>query len=352
MTTVDIEALVAALDPTKHGGRRHIDDVAVALREITPNLDSAAFPDLLLETIQHGETAGYWSPARTTTVRRGRITLPKSITLTRKDVTTDQRRPVDVPLRPELAPWAATLPLLAAQRRVLLAVNAWLRQTGGNTPIVAAAERAYQLLNDEKAFDTVPPLGGKSLWRDDRLTFQLLRCERTPTPLTWEPTTQVVTEAGAIVCVENHATFRTLLRILRSHPTPPWTAVAWIQGRNTAPLESLVDMPFIVERLDYIGDLDPAGLEIAEAACMTSERVGVPAGPATDLWDLLIKQASRPGRAVNETRARQLVSWLPEQTRDRAAALLIDGRRIPQEALRYDILELALPRPGQLDISK
>lgn len=31
-------------------------------------------------------------------------------------------------------------------------------------------------------------------------------------------------------------------------------SVAWVQGRNTAPLESLADLPFLVTRLDYLGD--------------------------------------------------------------------------------------------------
>jgi hypothetical protein len=143
-------------------------------------------------------------------------------------------------------------------------VNDWLRRTnGGNVPIAAAAERAYELIRDEKAFDSTPPRGGAQLWGPGRLTFQLLRCERIPTPLTWESVTPTVPGSAPIVCVENHATFRTLLRFLRAHPHPPWTAVAWVQGRNTAPLESLPSLPFPVTRLDYLGDLDAAGLAIA-----------------------------------------------------------------------------------------
>ena len=46
------------------------------------------------------------------------------------------------------------------------------------------------------------------------------------------------------------------------------------------PLESLPDLPFTVTRLDYLGDLDPAGLAIAATACATAERVGIAAQPA------------------------------------------------------------------------
>ena len=67
-------------------------------------------------------------------------------------------------------------------------------------------------------------------------------------------------------------------------------------------------------------------------------RVGVPAGPADRLCALLIDQPSRVGRKVDEIDALQLVAWLSEELRERASALLVAGRTIPQEALRFDVL--------------
>jgi len=341
--SIDLDRLLARLDPDGRGGRRAIDDVATAIHALAPHIEAAAVPELVRDTVRAGEQQGMWSSARTTTVQRGRTTLPRSITLPRAAAPVDQLRTVGVPLRDELAPWAATLPLTQTQRQVLLAVNDWLRRTdGGNTPVVEAAERAYELLRDEKAFDSTPPRGGATLWAPNRLTFQLLRCHRTPTPLTWEPTTSAVSRPGPVLCVENHATFRTLLRVLREHPRPAWVAVAWVQGRNTAPLESLADLPFTVTKFDYLGDLDQAGLAIAATACTTATRAGIAAGPAAHLWTLLTQQPDRPGRQICETDARQLVSWLPETIRERAQTLLTTGRTIPQEALRFDILAAAL----------
>jgi hypothetical protein len=246
---------------------------------------------------------------------------------------------VGVPLRRELE-WATTLSLSSSQRELLLAVNAWLRRTnGGKVPVVAAAERSYELLGDEKAFDPSPPRGGSTLWRDDRLTFAFLRCERIPTPLTWEPVTSAIGHAGPIVCVENHATFRTLLRVVREQEHPRWLAVAWVQGRNTAPLESLPMLPFSVTRLDYLGDLDAAGLAIAASACAITESIGIPAGPAVRLWELLVNRKSRAARTpTNEQQADRLVQWLPLSVREKARTLLVSGRVVPQEALRYDFL--------------
>lgn len=346
MTAIDLAELIAVLDPEGKGGRRHVDEIATVIRELAAHVDAAAVPDLVRDTIARGQEAGLWAAARTATVRRGRITLPKSLVLQAPARTTDQFRRAGVPLRDELAPWASGLLLSAFQRELLLAVNDWLRRTdGGKVPVIAAAERAYELIRNEKAFDSTPPRGGTKLWGPGRLTFRLLRCERTPTPLTWEPVNTVVPPAGPVICVENHATFRTLIRILRPEEHPPWAAVAWVQGRNTAPLESLPDLPFTVTRLDYLGDLDAAGLAIAASACRTAELAGIPAQPAASLWELLIAQPSRSGaRPASPGEAHTLAQWLPGPLRDPAAALLESGQVIPQEALRYDLLDQAFTR--------
>jgi hypothetical protein len=339
MTTIDLDALITALDPEGRGGRRHADDVAIAIRAQAPHLTAAEVPELVADTIRRGAAEGRWATARNTTVLRGRTTLPKTVTIPAMRPPAGQIMPVGVPLRDELAAWAATLRLSATQRELLLAVNDWLRRTnGGDVPVAAAAERAYELIRDEKAFDSTPPRGGAQLWGPGRLTFQLLRCERLPTPLTWEPVTPTGTRPGPIVCVENHATFRTMLRYLRDQPRPRWAAVAWVQGRNTAPLESLPGLPFRVTRLDYLGDLDAAGLAIAATACATTETVGIPAGPAAPLWALLIDQSPRADRKAPAANACQLTAWLPAEIRKRAAELLRSGQAIPQEALRYDVL--------------
>jgi hypothetical protein len=90
--------------------------------------------------------------------------------------------------------------------------------------------------------------------------------------------------------------------------------------------------------MDYIGDLDAAGLAIAATACATAETTGIPAGPAAPLWALLIDQTPRPDKPVPDGDARRLTAWLPEQIRERASDLLRSGQAIPQEALRYDVL--------------
>jgi hypothetical protein len=348
MTTINLDALITTLDPEGRGGRRHADEVAEAIRAQAPHLAAADIPELVADTIRDGVAQGRWNAARTTTVLRGKTALPKTITIAPTRTPPGQLTPVGVPLRDELAGWATTLRLSPAQRDLLLAVNDWLRRTnGGDVPIAAAAERAYELTHDEKAFDSTPPRGGAQLWGPGRLTFQLLQCERPPTPLTWEAVIPNVSHPGPILCVENHATFRTMLRFLRALTNSQWAAVAWVQGRNTAPLESLPALPFPVTRLDYLGDLDGPGLAIAATACAIAETAGIPAGPAAPLWALLIDQPSRPDRQVPDSDARRLTAWLPERLREPAAELLHAGRAIPQEALRIDVLTTWFTKPAR-----
>ncbi len=121
-------------------------------------------------------------------------------------------------------------------------------------------------------------------------------------------------------------TFRTLLRVLRGQKPPKWAAVAWVQGRNAAPLESLPNLPFSVQPAWITSQTSTQRLASAAvnaaAACATSQRVGIPAGPAAQLWALLAEQPARRDREVRESDARRLVAWLPEAVCEPAYTLL------------------------------
>jgi hypothetical protein len=81
MIVVDLDALVSLLDPDGRGGRRHVDDVAAAIRRLVGHIDAAEVPHLVGDTIRRGEEQGRWSATRTATVRRGQAMLPKALTL-------------------------------------------------------------------------------------------------------------------------------------------------------------------------------------------------------------------------------------------------------------------------------
>ncbi|MGH4032890.1 hypothetical protein ACQB60_28600 [Actinomycetota bacterium Odt1-20B] len=337
---IHLDQLVAILDPDRRGGRRDIEDIADAINSLVRHADPADVPDIILATIRLGEQEGRWKAMRTVTVQRGRITLPSAITLTAPDREVDTLLEITEPLRPEIACWAQGLRLNAYQRHLVVAVSEWRRRTnGGRVPLATTRERAYEIVGDEKAFDGPSPRGGGTVWRPDRLNFDLLRCERVPTAPVWEPVTEIPQVPSPMVCVENHSTQRTLLKVLRAPRTAaPWAAVAWVQGRNTTPLASISTLPFPIARFDYMGDLDATGLKIAATACAIVRDAGIQAGPAHGLWTLLLAQPSCTGRRVGAREARAVSAWLPEDLRESARRLLVAGRRIPQEALRAELL--------------
>jgi len=77
MTTVDIDTLIAALDPAGLGGRGYADDIAAMIRSLTAHLGPAAVPELVRDTIQRGEQQARWAVARTAMVLRRRVaTVP------------------------------------------------------------------------------------------------------------------------------------------------------------------------------------------------------------------------------------------------------------------------------------
>jgi len=77
MTTVDLDTLIAALDPAGLGGRGYADDIAAMIRSLTAHLGPAAVPELVRDTIQRGEQQARWAVARTAMVLRRRVaTVP------------------------------------------------------------------------------------------------------------------------------------------------------------------------------------------------------------------------------------------------------------------------------------
>ncbi|HUQ01717.1 MAG TPA: hypothetical protein VM261_04440, partial [Kofleriaceae bacterium] len=73
---------------------------------------------------------------------------------------------------------------------------------------------------------------------------------------------------------------------------------------------------------------------------VTAALHGVPAvRPAARLWEMLFEHGrlqSTP--AVAEEVALELSGWLPMELRDRACRLLVEGKRIAQEAIGTELL--------------
>lgn len=231
--------------------------------------------------------------------------------------------------------WAAGVRLSERQHARLLAVDRWLRDGGPTRPMVPSEERSLELFDDEKAIRDYD--GGDTLWGPGRLSLALLRCERTLTPFIWEATGT----GSNLLVVENQATFHSIVRILRQvGGNHTYGGVVWGQGRMAASrIAYATKLPIPIQSLDYFGDLDVEGLEIAEETCRTANLIGLRAAPHIPLWARLL--AARPvttGTVVGPERAARAVLWLPEALRPSALEVLGNKKRIPQERIGFEQL--------------
>jgi hypothetical protein len=287
----------------------------------------------LAALIERGEADGRWQ-ASAKLDRTALPHLPAFVTLPAAERPAPTA-PSSVAWRPELG-WAGALPRLSdVQLRMLVAVNAWLRDGGSNRPIVPAAERSLELFDDEKAIDA--RTGGDTLWAPERLTLPLLRCEPTLMPLAFEPAGQ----GRELLIVENQATFASALRVLREDGSRRWGGVGWGEGRAiTRRIAYVAKLPLDVTSVGYFGDLDLAGLQIAAAATATASELGLPpVRPAVELYDILVCARPTPDRPVTREIAQRQAMWLPAHLRASTAELLISGQRLAQERAGYQVLK-------------
>ncbi|GAA0739577.1 hypothetical protein Drose_17040 [Dactylosporangium roseum] len=236
-----------------------------------------------------------------------------------------------VPWRPELA-WAATAKLTVGQIGVLQTINGWLRDRGRDRDVLPLRERSLEVFGYEKRLDA---LIGTSLFGPGRLTLDLLRTFRAHPPLP----VRHVGSGPILLVVENADTFDSLSRVL------PGTAtnvgfVGWgAGGAFEASVLSVGELPDVRD-IAYFGDLDADGLRIPAAAATAAAAEGLPAvRPAYGLYRLLLDcGAVQPGQPpVEPQRASGIAKWL-EQLALPARTLLVNGQRIPQEAVSTRVL--------------
>lgn len=263
--------------------------------------------------------------------RRGRVQL--------RGRTRDGRRPVlptmivrvdaTTPPEPvESRPWHPRLREAVGQpdpRGILRAVSDWLLRRSGEAASVPLRERAYEITGDEKAFDgRLHPLLSLDLLSAYRVTLPLHRVR--------------VGDGPTLLVVENSTTFDSLVRL--SAPSPgPVGEVGWGAGAGfESSVLSLREHP--PRAIRYFGDLDADGLRIPAAASVLAEDHGLPpVRPATGLYELLFTGSTPQARdAVEPGRAQELTTWLDPRHRDDAAALLVAGGRLAQEAVGLRVL--------------
>jgi hypothetical protein len=294
-------------------------------------LDARARLAALLDA---GGDEGRWVPSRSQDVT-GTPPLPRFVTLP-APAAVGRPDPTAVSWRPQLS-WAASERLSQRQFDMLVAVNTFLRTAEGR-PVVPTAERALELFGDEKALDQQP--GGKTLWRVGRLSFELLRCARPALPFVWEPGGTGTT----LLIVENQATWHSARQVLREQGSSRIGPVAWGSGAQILTrIAYVADLPARPSKVEYFGDLDIRGLQIAADLSRTAARLSLPAVvPAQELYALLREaEPARADRGARPDEAVQLAAWLPGPLRSWAEELLTSGRRVAQEHAGYEQLSIA-----------
>ncbi|SDY62467.1 hypothetical protein SAMN05660209_03299 [Geodermatophilus africanus] len=218
----------------------------------------------------------------------------------------------------------------AKERALLRAVNAFLG-AGGSKLVVPLRERSLQLTGDEKSLDA---LSRGRLFSSGRLTLELILARRTSPPVARHR----IGCGPVTLLVENWSTYESLTATLPADGEIG--TVAYSAGNSLgAVLTVLADDP--PAALAYFGDLDVRGLEIAAAGARLVDDLGLPPLlPAAGLYRLLMDHGlpADTDADVTPAKVRKAVVWLPAELRPPAEAVLMEGKRVAQEAVGLELL--------------
>lgn len=218
--------------------------------------------------------------------------------------------------------------------------------------------RSVELTGDDKSLKDI--LDSKLF--GGRIDRKLLNIPPDVAPLTYE----IVGAKPIALVFENREPFSVALPILQNLPHSPYGILAFGEGygfaksvgdflriQTTRYYQLEINAP--LEQIHYVGDLDWAGLKIAQSADRIAQEQGLPSlTPATHLHkamlDLLLDIASPDGLVPKKTKkstekikklptnSEDLIEWLPADVRSEVLRILNLGHRIPEEMLTGDIL--------------
>lgn len=286
----------------------------------------------LAAALEAGQRDGHWKVSKRQD-GPGNPPLPAFVTLPRPE-RPDRPDPSQMAWVPDLA-WAASQQRLGERQLTMLAqVNAFLRDGGSRRPLVPAEERSLELFDNEKVI--ADRVGGQALWGPGRLSLDLLRCVPSKTPFAYEQ----VGDGTRLLVVENQATFMTCRDLLRDEPDHPYAAVVFGAGRAAGTtIGYLTELPFAVTAVDYFGDLDVDGLEMAAACIDAAKGCDVDAGLHGQLYRLLSRQRHTPAKAAaTHARVARVLPLLEPDLRSDTEQLLTEGFRIAQERCGRELL--------------
>lgn len=285
--------------------------------------------EVLAEVVERGMAEGKLRAPVSRKLWRGSPPLPEWViaigTLPVEPATVPGR---DYFWRPELQ-WASDLRLRRQDLERLKQVNAWLRDMPANEPTVPLRERSLEIFGDEKLLEELT--ASSRLVGKDRLTLGLLRARAVHPPFFYK----VISHAPVLLVIENHHPFDSFARTLE-----PGSGVGIVAyGAGNAFVGSVTyaaDLPQSVEEIRYFGDIDSEGLRIPIDAGRVARATGLPdVQPAVDLYDRLLRigRVANGAKPISSAGAARLADWLPEHLRPQVETLLVQGKRIAQEAV-------------------
>lgn len=242
---------------------------------------------------------------------------------------------------PTTIPWEAEMKFIVEARVMvipedLLRLNTFFKDQNRQRPVVPIKERSLQIFGDEKRLDL---LLGSTLFRPDRLSLELLKCEIIGEPLGWK---RGPIDAGKVLVVENAATWHSYSRW--NSQTRQFSAIVYGCGNRFAEsiryLADILAEFSLPQRVLYFGDLDPQGLRIPTEASQKSVRLGLPR-VEPDLWSYTNLLKLGHGKEVpfetTEPASATEFEWLSHLA-EPVHKILESGKRLAQEHVGWEFL--------------
>jgi hypothetical protein len=184
-------------------------------------------------------------------------------------------------------------------------------------------------------------LAKTTLFGEGRLDFELLGCFAETPPLAHA----VISDEPSILLFENADSFAVARDVLLNLPDPPYGLIGFGGGNGIAkslPYLRMIDRR--IHRIEYVGDLDYFGLEIAARAARAAATAGLPnVQPATRLHQAMIESAQKFGSIggwPDESRLRPTdekiaaaAEFVAAEIRPVVLPILRNHHRIPEEVL-------------------
>lgn len=219
----------------------------------------------------------------------------------------------------------------------LLRLNEFLLSDPSRRPVVPIKERSLQVFGDEKRLDA---LLATSLFRSDRLTLDMLRCEIIGEPLGWTRGPAKANEKPILV-IENAATWHSYRRWNAEREL--FSAVVYGKGfQSAANIQYLAEIFAEVggqRRVLYFGDIDPPGLQIPQQASTYATAHGLPP-VEPHIWSyrhLISIGRGRETEWEGDQADHQCAEWLGDLA-EAALAMFTKNQRLAQEHIGWEFL--------------